>query len=472
MSGPKRIEAGAGDTATGLGVAKASGPATSSTALVVRPQTKNDEPIGATALSLQASKGLTTLEAEPDNFRNGKSVAVLDDELRSGKFGFIRWDEFVGGIVVDAGRRRRVLDRVLVQEIMIQLDRSGFRGVNRTTLIQCLEYVAKTQRFNSMQEWLDLLPVWDGVRRVEQFFQRYFNAKGGKYEMAVARYFWTAMVARVVYPGCKADMVPVLVGAEGCGKSTSLQTLAPSIALWTDVRLSDRQEKLTRKIWGRFLIEWQDLRGIKGRVDADEVRAFILNQFLERESEFTEGTDRVDRCCVLVGTSRRDDFARDVAGNRIFLPVRVEAADLALLSADKMQLWAEALIMMSNRVSSGLPPVDFEEAEQLADEVLEEFEPEGRWTNDPSLCRYLQDRPEKFSTDDALGKVDLRQTGTGSLQKDRSEMCRSLKQNGYYQKPTHVPGKRSKPRRWHSALSKKRTFRELFPGIVDWDLVE
>lgn len=72
----------------------------------------------------------------------------------------------------------------------------------------------------------------------------------------------------------------------------SLQTLAPSVSVWTDVRLTDREEKLTRKIRVKFLIEWQDPRGITGRADADEVRPFILNQFLERESQFTEPMER------------------------------------------------------------------------------------------------------------------------------------------------------------------------------------
>lgn len=451
----------------GLEDAKASGPATSGTALVVRAQ-MDVAHCGRMPVNLHASKALTKVEEERGGVRNGKSVVVLDEELRSGRFGLIRFDEFLGGIVVDAGGRRRELDNEVVQEILIQLERSDVRNVNRSSLIQAIEYVAKTRRFNSLQEWVDLLPAWDRTPRVEHFFQRYFNVSCSRYEMAVARYFWTAMAARIVYPGCKADMVLVLVGAEGTCKTQALQALAPSISVWTDVRLTDREEKLTRKIRARFLIEWQDLRGVKGRADADEVRSFIVNQFLERESQFTEGMDRVERCCVIVGTSRRDDFARDPKGNRIFLPVRVRAADLSLLAADKLQLWAEALVMMSDRVSAGLPPVDFEEAEQLADEVLDEFEPEGLWTNDPDLLRYLKSRPERFSTDDALGKVDQRRAGTGSLKKDRSEMCRSLEQNGFIQKTTHVPGKRSKPRRWHPPVPKKSVFSELMPPTLYW----
>ncbi|MFO3797435.1 MAG: VapE domain-containing protein, partial [Anaerolineales bacterium] len=186
----------------------------------------------------------------------------------------------------------------------------------------------------------------------------------------------------------------------------------------------------------------------------------------------TDGMDRIGRCLVIVGTSRRDDFVKDTAGNGHLLPVMVNKADLALLEAEKFQLWAEAYHMVANLVAQGLPPVDFQEAKRLAEQVLEDFEPEGLWSNDPNLLRYLSGKPERFSTDDALRKVDHKRTGTGNLNKDRSEMCRSLEQNGFYKKPTHIPGKRSKPRRWFPRAPKLKKFRDLMPATFDWDVFE
>lgn len=62
--------------------------------------------------------------------------------------------------------------------------------------------------------------MWDGVERVERFLESYAGAEAGDYSRAVSRYMWTAMAARLLNPGAKCDMVPVLVGGQGTGKST------------------------------------------------------------------------------------------------------------------------------------------------------------------------------------------------------------------------------------------------------------
>ncbi|MFO3797920.1 MAG: VapE domain-containing protein [Anaerolineales bacterium] len=165
----------------------------------------------------------------------------------------------MGAATLEVSGKRRVVDDEVIQGLLIQLDLAGVRNIARANFIHALNYVAKTQRFNSLQEWLQSLSPWDGVPRVEKFFQRYFNMVAGNYEAAVARYFWTAMVARITDPSCKAGMVPVLVGSEGAGKSSALQILAPGDSTWTDIRLTDKAERLTRKLIGRFLVEWRDL---------------------------------------------------------------------------------------------------------------------------------------------------------------------------------------------------------------------
>jgi len=448
-------KAGSCANSPGLHDAKASGPAPSGTALAVQAQMEIAHPFPIQSVHLQSPTAITTRKgANGCAARDGRSAVVLDEELRSGKYGTIRWDEFRGAKLLYVGGKPRDIDDDVIQGLIIQLDRAGVRNINRASFVRALDHVAKSQKFNSLQEWLDLLPAWDGIPRVEQFFKSYFNVAVGAYEMAVARYLWTALVARILQPGCQAGMVPVLVGRRGSLKSSALQIIAPSVSSWTDVKVTEKEEKVFKKVRGRYLIECQDLRGMKGRADADDFKAFISNRFLERESNHTEGTDRLERSLVLVGTTSRHDFARDPDGNRHLLPVCVREANLSLLEADKFQLWAEALATVSGRLTLGLPPVDYEEAEKLAEDVLIKFEPEGLWTNDPDLLRFFSGNPDKFHTDDALRAVSHKLTGTGRLYLDRREMGRSLRQNGYESKSAQIPGQTSRPNRWRLAKPK------------------
>lgn len=87
--------------------------------------------------------------------------------------------------------------------------------------------VADENPFDSAIEWLNGVD-WDGVPRVKTFFETYFDVEPSEYTSAVSLYAWTALAGRVLSPGCKADMVPVLVGEQGCGKSTGIAALCPN----------------------------------------------------------------------------------------------------------------------------------------------------------------------------------------------------------------------------------------------------
>ncbi|ESF27670.1 putative replication protein, partial [Salmonella enterica subsp. enterica serovar Tallahassee str. 0012] len=45
----------------------------------------------------------------------------------------------------------------------------------------------------------------------------------------------TALAGRVLEPGVKADMVPILVGPQGCGKSSGVEALSPDPAFFTEI---------------------------------------------------------------------------------------------------------------------------------------------------------------------------------------------------------------------------------------------
>jgi predicted P-loop ATPase len=58
------------------------------------------------------------------------------------------------------------------------------------------------------------------VPRVATLLLGYFGTEDTPYTRAVGRYTWTALAGRCAEPGVKADMVPVLIGLQGAGKTT------------------------------------------------------------------------------------------------------------------------------------------------------------------------------------------------------------------------------------------------------------
>jgi predicted P-loop ATPase len=94
------------------------------------------------------------------------------------------------------------------------------------------------------------------------------------YTRAVSRYLWTALAGRIVTPGVKADMVPILVGGQGVGKSTGVSAMCPSNEFFTEVSFHEKEDDLARRMRGRLVGEIGELRGLHIVAQPSQLRHF------------------------------------------------------------------------------------------------------------------------------------------------------------------------------------------------------
>lgn len=372
--------------------------------------------------------------------------------VQSGVFGPVRWDEFILANTIKINGVCVVLDRPEITRLINECEALGYSKIPFKELENHLELIARNNKFDSANEWVRNLPKWDGKERVKHFLPDYLGTGISPYFEAVGLYLWTAMVARLLEPGCQVDMVPVIVGRQGLGKTSFLRAIAPNPAYCVEACLTDSPSQLARKLLSKTVVVWEELAGIKGRVDADRVKTFITNPYIELSSFTKAGMDRFDRRFVIFGTSNRKDFLRDVTGNRRYLPFESYWIDLVKLQHDKDQLWAEALEIIKTRQLAGQSIVAYEDAERLAEAEFEEFTHQARWYGDPSLHRFLVGGADQFSTEEALDALSVH-TMKGKL--DRNEMSNTLRQLGYkYGKGKSLPDG-SKPKVWHRPKTPK-----------------
>ena len=69
--------------------------------------------------------------------------------------------------------------------------------------------LALQRKFNPVLDYLNRLE-WDGVKRVERLFPRYFAGPDDDYTRAIAVCFMVGAVRRQRQPGCKFDTMPIL----------------------------------------------------------------------------------------------------------------------------------------------------------------------------------------------------------------------------------------------------------------------
>lgn len=285
----------------------------------------------------------------------------------------IRFDLFRDEIMYSApgrGEWQTFTDADYVR-LRITLERGGFKPIGRELIRDVVLLVAGENPFDSAMDWLQALS-WDGVPRVEQFLERYFGAEASDYTRAVSRYLWTALAGRVMSPGCKADMAPILVGEQGAGKSSAVAAMAPAPEFFAEISFSEKDEDLARKMRGRLVAEIGELRGLHTR-EQEAIKAFISRTHENWIPKYREFAVQFPRRLVFIGTTNKDEFLADETGNRRWLPVRVGKVDVAGVTAERAQLWAEAREMFTRA------GVQFRDAETLAGDVHQEHMIHDSW---------------------------------------------------------------------------------------------
>lgn len=312
----------------------------------------------------------------------------------------IRFDQFRDEIMfapAGSGQWQTFTDADYAR-LRIKMEQHGFMPIGRDLIRDVVMLVADEQPFDSATTWLNGLE-WDGVPRIETFYHTHFGTADTPYTRAVSMYMWTALAGRVLEPGIKADMVPILVGPQGCGKSSGVEALSPDPAFFTEISFAEKDDDLARKMRGRLLAEIGELRGLNTK-ELESIKAFVTRTHENWIPKYREFATQFPRRLVFIGTTNEDEFLADKTGNRRWLPVEVSKVDVKAIKTDLLLLWAEA-----RETFKRLGGVRFRDAERLAASVHETYTIKDAWletvekwldtpdlmTNDiPRNCEFLR----------------------------------------------------------------------------------
>jgi predicted P-loop ATPase len=323
--------------------------------------------------------------------------------------------------------------------LRIALEKKGFKPVGRELIRDVVLLVAEEQQFDSAILWLGGL-AWDGVLRVENFLCQYFGAEDSPYIKAVSLYLWTAMAGRVLVPGIKADMVPILIGEQGALKSSSVAAMVPSPDFFTEVSFHEKDDDLARKMRGRLLAEIGELRGLHTR-ELESIKAFITRTHENWVPKYREFATSFPRRLVFIGTTNQSEFLADETGNRRFLPVKTQRADIDAVKADRLQLWAEGRELFE------LLGVAYQGAESLAKEAQAEHvmhEPWAddiaKWLDEPDMLTGEIPRAREFLLAADIARECLRIDAKNYKRADQMQIGKVLRAQGFKPGKPYVNG--------------------------------
>ena len=261
-----------------------------------------------------------------------------------------------------------------------------FRTVGREMMRDAIQVAAQDNAFDSAILWIDTLE-WDGVSRVESFMCDYFGTDDTEYTRAMSLYIWSALAGRVITPGCKVDMVPILVGKQGTGKSTGVSAMSPAPEFFTEISFHEKEEDLARRMRGHLIAEIGELRGLHTK-ELESIKAFITRPYESWIPKYREYATRYARRTVFIGTTNQQQFLADETGNRRWLPVEIGQVDVASIERDCLQLWAEGAERYRQY------GVEFSEVERLSKSVHANHMMSDAWCEP---VREWLDKPDEFS---------------------------------------------------------------------------
>jgi len=201
-----------------------------------------------------------------------------------------------------------------------------------------VEIVAHSNSFHPVHQYLDSIE-WDGIPRLDGMLVRYFGVAPGPYASCVGSKFMIQAVARVAEPGCQADTMLILEGAQGSGKSSAVRVMAGE--WFADTALDFDSKDAAQCLLGKWIYEFGELASFN-RSEVARIKAFVSSPSDNLRPSY--GRRNVDwpRQCVFIGTTNDEKYLTDTTGNRRFWPVRCGKIDLKALARDRDQLWAEA----------------------------------------------------------------------------------------------------------------------------------
>lgn len=266
--------------------------------------------------------------------------------------------------------------------------------------------VVDDRSYHPIRNYLESLPAWDGVKRIESMLIDYFGAEDNDYVRTVSRKIMCAAIKRVYHYGTKFDYIVVLNGPQGIGKSTFISKLGGE---WysDSLNISDMNDKTAaEKLQGYWIMEIGELAGMK-KADIDKVKAFISRQDDKYRASFGRRVTPHPRQCVFFGTTNSETgFLRDVTGNRRFWAIKTPGTGAKkpweLTKEDVDQMWAEALVYVKQGENLFLDKDLEKYAREEQSAAMEQDDREG------IVARYLEQLlPDNWDSMDAYERREF-----------------------------------------------------------------
>jgi hypothetical protein len=199
--------------------------------------------------------------------------------------------------------------------------------------------VAYARRRDSLREFVEALPEWDGTARIDLAFADAWGAPENALTRAASRNFLIALIARALRPGAQVDTLWTFEGPQGTYKSRSLRELGGGFH--AEISAAIGTTDFQRELRGIWIAELSELDSLRGR-EASTVKRLLsapTDRFVEK---YQAHAQTYPRRAIAVATTNEATYWQDATGARRLIPVACGEIRIDTIAANRVQWFAEA----------------------------------------------------------------------------------------------------------------------------------
>lgn len=198
----------------------------------------------------------------------------------------------------------------------------------------------ETRKLVTLRDWLTSLK-WDGMGRIQNWTDTYLGTRTDAKQRAAARAWLVSAVARAMQPGCRADIVLILEGPQGCGKSAAMAALSGDDDDFGELSGGLGSKEAVESLRGKWIVEIEDEGPDSfGGLDDSGSVSFLTSKVDVYRPPYAKDAMKVPRTCVFVVTTCRGPGFRGQLQGRGLSCKRI---DVETIRSDREQIWAEAV---------------------------------------------------------------------------------------------------------------------------------
>ncbi len=186
-----------------------------------------------------------------------------------------------------------------------------------------VQYEASINQYCPINEYLDSCvkgalphPDWDRIGEV-------FLGNPHRLATLAMQRMMIGAVARARNPGCSMSWLPILVGAQGVGKSQFSRSLVPDLLfaeITTPIETLIKEQYRLHVAW---ILELPEIDHFFNPKNIENFKNLITTRCDETRRPYASHPERLQRRFVTIGTTNRNQFLVDSTGNRRFVPLEI-----------------------------------------------------------------------------------------------------------------------------------------------------